>query len=344
MAETKPSVLVSAPSRTPLAHGLFAAVSLRPVTDPHWQMGVEWEDTPSTPLQAEVRIEDNPITKTLEAGYALNRNEAFTVYGEYVGSTAGVDSGEAQDRAVERLTTHEERSVEQVLWSALETGAVPDQVAGVAEIEAWIAENYGSVGMLHMSRASATRELVRGTIKVSGGKLQTVLGTPVVAGAGYTGDAIYGTGNISGYRSEVFSTTAMAEDQVDPRRNDRYAVAERTYALLFDGLAVKGTSSQGGGSGVDGKSLEFDWNGTQLGVRVEGEPEYTYVDLEGPKGDRGPAGEQGPQGPAGGQGPRGPKGSTGAKGDPGEGVPTGGTTGQTLAKATDADYDTEWTG
>ena len=35
-------------------------------------------------------------------------------------------------------------------------------------------------------------------------------------------------------------------------------------------------------------------------------------------------------------------GKPGPKGDPGEGVPTGGATGQVLTKASDADYDTEW--
>lgn len=36
------------------------------------------------------------------------------------------------------------------------------------------------------------------------------------------------------------------------------------------------------------------------------------------------------------------KGDKGDKGDPGEGVPTGGTTGQVLKKASNANYDTEW--
>ena len=31
----------------------------------------------------------------------------------------------------------------------------------------------------------------------------------------------------------------------------------------------------------NGKNLEFHWNGTSLGVRVEGETEYIYVDLKG---------------------------------------------------------------
>lgn len=35
-------------------------------------------------------------------------------------------------------------------------------------------------------------------------------------------------------------------------------------------------------------------------------------------------------------------GTPGSKGDPGVGVPPGGTTGQVLTKASDADYDTEW--
>lgn len=35
----------------------------------------------------------------------------------------------------------------------------------------------------------------------------------------------------------------------------------------------------------DGKNLEFHWNGTSLGVRVEGETDYVYVDLKGDTGD-----------------------------------------------------------
>lgn len=37
----------------------------------------------------------------------------------------------------------------------------------------------------------------------------------------------------------------------------------------------------------DGKNLEFKWEGTSLGVRQEGQSEYQYVDLQGPKGDPG---------------------------------------------------------
>lgn len=53
----------------------------------------------------------------------------------------------------------------------------------------------------------------------------------------------------------------------------------------------------------------------------------------------GPEGPEGPQGP---QGDPGATGATGAAGADGEGVPTGGTTGQVLAKVSGTDYDTEW--
>jgi hypothetical protein len=51
----------------------------------------------------------------------------------------------------------------------------------------------------------------------------------------------------------------------------------------------------------------------------------------------------GPQGPAGPTGPQGPQGIQGPTGTNGQGVPTGGTTGQVLAKTSNTDYATGWT-
>ena len=42
-----------------------------------------------------------------------------------------------------------------------------------------------------------------------------------------------------------------------------------------------------GGAGGSGRSLEFNWDGTRLGIRQEGEEEYDYVDLIGPQGNDG---------------------------------------------------------
>ncbi|WP_394290410.1 collagen-like protein, partial [Fusobacterium necrophorum] len=42
-----------------------------------------------------------------------------------------------------------------------------------------------------------------------------------------------------------------------------------------------------GKDGKDGKSLEFEWNGTSLGIREQGKYFYNYMNLRGPKGSNG---------------------------------------------------------
>lgn len=71
------------------------------------------------------------------------------------------------------------------------------------------------------------------------------------------------------------------------------------------------------GGGQDGKSLEFEWKGTQLGVKQEGQEAFIYTDLKGQKGDTGAKGVQGIQGERGEQGIQGVKGDKGDKGDTG---------------------------
>lgn len=77
----------------------------------------------------------------------------------------------------------------------------------------------------------------------------------------------------------------------------------------------QGIQGEIGPIGPQGKSLEFLWSGTQLGIRVQGDTVYQYVDLIGPQGPQGIQGEQGPQGIQGVQGERGPQGLQGPKGD-----------------------------
>ena len=69
------------------------------------------------------------------------------------------------------------------------------------------------------------------------------------------------------------------------------------------------------------------------------------IALTGPTGAKGDVGETGPKGDKGDTGTKGDKGdtgATGATGASGQGVPSGGTIGQILAKKSATDYDTEW--
>jgi hypothetical protein len=81
-----------------------------------------------------------------------------------------------------------------------------------------------------------------------------------------------------------------------------------------------------------------------LVLDVAGAVTVLELALPGPAGPAGPAGPpgQGPQGPAGPAGPAGSAGAAGPAGPAGVGVPAGGTTGQALQKASNADFDTAW--
>lgn len=48
-----------------------------------------------------------------------------------------------------------------------------------------------------------------------------------------------------------------------------------------------------GDTGENGKSIEYEWRGTELGIRQEGEINYTYVNLQGPQGLPGTGGSGG---------------------------------------------------
>ena len=71
----------------------------------------------------------------------------------------------------------------------------------------------------------------------------------------------------------------------------------QVYSMGLDSCNLKGKMKScniAGGNiyptgpkGEQGKSLEFDWKGTSLGVRTEGQEEFVYKNLQGPKGENG---------------------------------------------------------
>ena len=73
--------------------------------------------------------------------------------------------------------------------------------------------------------------------------------------------------------------------------------------LIETGNNGGGSGGEGSGeAGRDGVGLEFNWRGTELGIKREDEVDYKYVNLKGEKGDKGSPGPQGPKGQKGDKG------------------------------------------
>lgn len=262
MSITPPALVAGAP-RTPLPYGLFSVVPFREGSSDRWESGVqfesigcpgepkgigEWNCNPEEPPEGEPVVNAIGLPKTLDqGGYALGDAGTFMVYEDYKCSPIGNSLERAAEGARARLEAYEEMRVEQ----ALSTGAfgqspnftentvtaLPAAASlklAVATLEQTIATEYGSQGILHMSRTTATLALEKGLVEASNNRLRTKLGTPVVAGSGYAFTGIFATPAMFGYRSEIISSSNRQGDLLDRNNNDLYGIAERNYLIAVD--------------------------------------------------------------------------------------------------------------
>jgi hypothetical protein len=96
-----------------------------------------------------------------------------------------------------------------------------------------------------MSRQAAT--ILWANLTISGGKMQTLLGTPVVIGAGYdnaAGDpvatsALIATGPVVLYRGDIDTR----EQAINMAHNEVSYIAQRDYVLGWDCQAIKVTTT-----------------------------------------------------------------------------------------------------
>ena len=268
MVTMAPAALVDGVVRQPLPYGLFSVFPVRTQGPDRWESGVEWE--PGTCAKADgIGQFQAPPTSTVGLPKTLTNNmpafgvaSAFTVYGHFRCSPVGWPPGEAQRMADAHLLAREENRVEQAFWTG-DLGNTPnlqgatvvgagttDIVGGIGLLEDFIGDTYGSLGVIHMTRASALAALARYAVVAKGGRLETALGTPVVAGSGYPGTSpagvaaaagtqwMYGTPALLGYRSEIFNASDVAGDNFDRASNTLTAVAERSYLIGFDPCGV----------------------------------------------------------------------------------------------------------
>jgi len=83
--------------------------------------------------------------------------------------------------------------------------------------------------------------------------------------------------------SGITSISALDNNQVQLEYGDGQSIV----------VNIPTVAGKKGKKGEDGKSLEFNWKGTELGVRQQGVQEYSYQDLRGEKGNPGSKGDDG---------------------------------------------------
>lgn len=83
--------------------------------------------------------------------------------------------------------------------------------------------------------------------------------------------------------------TGTVIDEETRKSNELQRIA--LYNQIFNMLQAGELKGDKGDIGLTGKGLEFNWLGTQLGVRIQGDLDYVYVELKGDKGDKGDTGE-----------------------------------------------------
>jgi len=267
------SMIVDGIARQPLPYGLFSVLVPRTSADPHWEIdGVMWETLTCEPVSGigVYNCDDPDATTGLPKGFAsagdLGEADVFHVYGSHSCTPVGHTPEYVQQRAQEHLQAREEAFAEQAIWTgdlyedpdgqngfaegATEVITGESLARSIAALEQWIAQTYGSQGVLHMTREAALLGIGAQVLTVVGNVLRTGLGTPVVAGAGYPGtgpagedpaaDAtyIYVTPGLLGYRSEIFGGADPVQAGFNKDNNDMNAVAERTYSIGWDPCGV----------------------------------------------------------------------------------------------------------
>ena len=232
---------VEAPAVTPRPYGLYSVAPPEPMSG-RW--GVSWQssacalpdvigDSCLSDPAAPAPLPQGPKTPTDCPGWT--QFQPLTVYAN-VKTTPG-DPVTAADV----IANGEQYAVEKALWATLLASAQSSFPAASAQAldqlaaaEDSLAVAYAGRGIIHMCPSAAIR-CATALVRV-GSQLQTVAGSLVAVGAGYTdgSGAIIATGVVRVWRGPVDTF-----DSVDTKVNDVYTLAERTVLVGWDCQAIR---------------------------------------------------------------------------------------------------------
>lgn len=249
-----PTLLVPTPTLIPPRGGLLSVAEIVAPGDLHWQNGVEYYTNPAPAAVAD-DVSCDPVTPAeLPEGVPTSADEPLRIHTGFACKHPGLTKDEINAYARGKLAGGEGPALERGVWPRIvDTATLPagttavSLLDGIGEIEAWLYESYGGVGVLHVPRAAIPYLVKAKQVRESGGTLTTVLGTKIAAGA-YPGSGPSGAAAAAGSvwiaatpavqirRSE---TRVRTEDgYFDHRDNTVIGIAERLYVPSWENLSA----------------------------------------------------------------------------------------------------------
>ena len=254
--------LVPTPVLVPPRFGLLSVADIVADPNPHWQNGVEYvaPAIPGVTVEAIDPATDSTDLAPVKDGFPLVEGFPFRVRSMFKAKHPGLTDAEIHDRARAALAAGESQAVEKFLWSGVESpfmdatstatpsgSAGVSVLAGVGALERWLWDNYGGTGVLHVAREAVPYLVKSEQVDERNGRLVTPLGTVVSAGSypntGPTGTAaaagsswVVATGAVEARRSEVRTPGANGSAYFDPKTNDVFGLASRTYVVTWGGV------------------------------------------------------------------------------------------------------------
>jgi hypothetical protein len=249
---TPPEVLrypVAPPPTTPRPFGLLSVATDgegSPAAGPApWERGVDYYspncNNTTGSLEGFCPVPDETEKELTPFDPVRVEGAPFTVTS---GTICLAPNFDAEGEARAQLARGEEYRVEDVFFNAQlarpdveDLGVATDVSYAVGALEAYAAEHYGAQPVLHVPTVILPSMFRDNLVVRDGNRIVTGWGTPVVVGAGYPQSVpatLLITGQVTLWRSEVF-----VNSDFNVRKNERLAIAERTYVVTADCLAAR---------------------------------------------------------------------------------------------------------
>ena len=220
--------------------GLFDVAEVVNVSDPHLMLGAEYLTNRCTTAGTWLHhCVGEPSSKTFN-GTELVQGEVFAVYDAIECNDPALSAEAHADMLRASFDVKAEAAVEAQLQILINNGTQPVNPIGtlgaVAGIEELLAANYAGRGLLHMDRFSSVYAYGQKGIEdpeSHAARVQSINGTPVVLGRGYTHNAgtvwVGGSGRVIVLRGPLNLTFSPKSGDSAAR-----ALAEQQFVLLVE--------------------------------------------------------------------------------------------------------------